>query len=99
MIFGACEGLACASLGKTLPLRLDLALATAGVRQRNKEETNGQRRKVAMDLLRIVLAVLLPPLGVFLQVGIGKHFWINILLTILGYIPGIIHAVWVIAKY
>ena len=44
-------------------------------------------------------AVLLPPLGVFLQVGITKHFWINILLTILGYIPGIIHAVWVIAKY
>ena len=52
-----------------------------------------------MDLLRILLAILLPPLGVFLQVGIGKHFWINILLTILGFIPGIIHAVWVIAKY
>ncbi len=34
----------------------------------------------------------------FLQVGIGKHFWINILLTILGYIPGIVHAVWIIAK-
>jgi uncharacterized membrane protein YqaE (UPF0057 family) len=28
-----------------------------------------------------------------------KQFWINILLTILGYIPGIVHAVWVIAKY
>lgn len=52
-----------------------------------------------MDLLRPVIAVLLPPLGVFLQVGIGRHFWINILLTILGYIPGIIHAVWIIAKY
>ena len=52
-----------------------------------------------MDLLRILLALLLPPLGVFLQVGIGKHFWINILLTILGFVPGIIHAVWVIAKY
>ncbi len=52
-----------------------------------------------MDLLRIIIAILLPPLGVFLQVGIGKHFWINILLTILGYIPGIVHAVWVIAKY
>ncbi|HZA44137.1 MAG TPA: YqaE/Pmp3 family membrane protein [Rubrobacter sp.] len=52
-----------------------------------------------MDVLRIVFAVLLPPLGVFLQVGIGKHFWISILLTILGYVPGIIHAVWVIAKY
>jgi hypothetical protein len=30
---------------------------------------------------------------------IGKQFWINILLTLLGYIPGIVHAVWVIAKY
>jgi uncharacterized membrane protein YqaE (UPF0057 family) len=49
-----------------------------------------------MDLLRILLAILLPPLGVFLQVGIGLQFWINILLTLLGYIPGIIHAVWVI---
>jgi uncharacterized membrane protein YqaE (UPF0057 family) len=52
-----------------------------------------------MDLLRIIIAILLPPLGVFLQVGISKHFFINILLTILGFIPGIIHAIWVIAKY
>ncbi len=52
-----------------------------------------------MDILRIVLAIILPPLGVFLQVGLTKHFWINVLLTILGYIPGIVHAVWVIAKY
>ena len=52
-----------------------------------------------MDFWRIVVAVLLPPLGVFLQVGLTKHFWINILLTLLGYIPGIVHAVWVIAKY
>ena len=29
----------------------------------------------------------------------GKQFWINVLLTILGYVPGIVHAVWVIAKY
>lgn len=52
-----------------------------------------------MDLLRIIIAIVLPPLGVFLQVGIGKHFWINIVLTLLGFVPGIIHAVWVIAKY
>jgi uncharacterized membrane protein YqaE (UPF0057 family) len=51
-----------------------------------------------MELLKIVVAIILPPLGVFLQVGIGKHFWLNILLTILGYIPGIVHAIWVIAK-
>lgn len=52
-----------------------------------------------MDILRIIVAILLPPLGVFLQVGIGPQFWINIILTILGYIPGIVHAIWVIAKY
>jgi len=51
-----------------------------------------------MDLVRIVLSILLPPLGVFLQVGIGLQFWINILLTLLGYIPGIVHAIWIIAR-
>jgi len=51
-----------------------------------------------MELLKIVFAILLPPLGVFMQVGIGKHFWINVILTLLGYIPGIVHAIWVIAK-
>jgi uncharacterized membrane protein YqaE (UPF0057 family) len=51
-----------------------------------------------MDLLRIILAIFIPPLGVFLQVGFGMDFWINILLTLLGYIPGIVHAVWVISK-
>jgi len=51
-----------------------------------------------MDLIRILLSILLPPLGVFLQVGIGLHFWLNIVLTLLGYFPGLIHAVWVIAR-
>jgi uncharacterized membrane protein YqaE (UPF0057 family) len=51
-----------------------------------------------MNILRIVTAVLLPPVGVFLTVGLGAAFWINILLTLLGYIPGIVHAIWVIAK-
>lgn len=51
-----------------------------------------------MDIIRIILAIILPPLGVFLQVGIGPQFWLNILLTLLGYIPGIVHAVWIIAK-
>lgn len=51
-----------------------------------------------MDVLRILLAIFLPPVGVFLQVGFGLHFWINILLTLLGYIPGIIHAIYIIIK-
>lgn len=51
-----------------------------------------------MDLIRIIFSILLPPLGVFLQVGLGLQFWINILLTLLGYIPGIVHAIWIIAR-
>ncbi len=50
------------------------------------------------DLIKIIIAIILPPLGVFLEVGLTKHFWINILLTILGYVPGIVHAVYIIAK-
>ncbi|ROO27981.1 hypothetical protein SAOR_06630 [Salinisphaera orenii MK-B5] len=51
-----------------------------------------------MDVIRILLSILLPPVGVFLQVGIGIHFWLNILLTLLGYIPGIIHAIYIIIR-
>jgi uncharacterized membrane protein YqaE (UPF0057 family) len=50
------------------------------------------------NLLRILLAILLPPVGVFFTIGFGGQFWLNILLTILGYIPGMIHAVWIIAR-
>ncbi|NEO56793.1 MAG: YqaE/Pmp3 family membrane protein [Okeania sp. SIO3B5] len=49
-------------------------------------------------LIRILIAIPLPPLAVFLTVGFGGAFWINILLTLLGGIPGMIHAIWVIAK-
>ena len=51
-----------------------------------------------MDFWRILLSVIIPPVGVFLQVGFGLQFWINILLTLLGYIPGLIHAIWIITK-
>ncbi len=50
------------------------------------------------DFIRIILSVIIPPVGVFFQVGIGLHFWINILLTLLGYIPGLLHAIWIIVK-
>lgn len=63
-----------------------------------KMHTALHERPSAMDLIRIILSVIIPPLGVFLQVGIGKHFWLNILLTLLGYIPGLVHAVYIIAR-
>jgi uncharacterized membrane protein YqaE (UPF0057 family) len=48
------------------------------------------------DPIKILLALFIPPLGVAMEVGLGKHFWINLLLTLLGYFPGVIHAAWVI---
>ncbi|KAK8915045.1 Plasma membrane proteolipid 3 [Metarhizium anisopliae] len=50
----------------------------------------------ASDICKVILAIILPPLGVFLEVGCSGQFWINVILTILGYIPGLIHAFWVI---
>ncbi|KMS95518.1 hypothetical protein BVRB_007580 [Beta vulgaris subsp. vulgaris] len=46
--------------------------------------------------VEVILAILLPPLGVFLRYGIAVEFWICLLLTILGYIPGIIYALYVL---
>lgn len=55
-------------------------------------------RTPPMVLVRILVAILLPPLAVFLQVGFTGHFWLNILLTLLGYLPGLVHAIWIIAR-
>ncbi|MAJ09042.1 MULTISPECIES: YqaE/Pmp3 family membrane protein [Ponticaulis] len=57
-----------------------------------------QSSNSSSDLLLIIIAILLPPVGVALARGIGGAFVLNLILTILGYIPGIIHAVWVIAR-
>ncbi|XP_020587949.1 hydrophobic protein OSR8-like [Phalaenopsis equestris] len=47
--------------------------------------------------LEILIAILLPPLGVCLRHGCcSLEFFICLFLTILGYIPGIIYAVYVI---
>jgi len=50
------------------------------------------------NILLIILAILLPPVAVFLKKGIGVDLLINIVLCILFYIPGIIHALWVVLK-
>ncbi|XP_030959647.1 hydrophobic protein RCI2B [Quercus lobata] len=46
----------------------------------------------------ILLAILLPPLGVFLRFGCEVEFWICLLLTLFGYLPGILYAIYVITK-
>ncbi|BAZ10977.1 hypothetical protein NIES4071_28010 [Calothrix sp. NIES-4071] len=52
-----------------------------------------------MKALRYILGIAIPPLGIFLTYGVGQTLIINILLTLLGWVPGSIHALWAISKY
>jgi len=49
-------------------------------------------------IVLIILAILLPPLAVFLNKGAGKDLLINIILCLFFYVPGIFHALWVVLK-
>lgn len=51
-----------------------------------------------MDIIRIVLAIFLPPVAAFLTVGLGLHFWLNLILTLFFFVPGMIHALWLVVK-
>lgn len=52
-----------------------------------------------MNLIDILIALVLPPLAVFLKVGFTTHFWINLILTMLGWLPGVLHALWVLYTF
>ncbi|ALJ01095.1 hydrogenase expression protein [Rufibacter tibetensis] len=47
-------------------------------------------------MVKIILAILIPPLAVFLHEGLGSRFWISLLLTLLFIIPGIVYALLVV---
>ena len=51
-----------------------------------------------MSILTIILSIFLPPLAVALKHGVGSAFLINVLLTLIGWIPGVIHAFYVNSK-
>jgi uncharacterized membrane protein YqaE (UPF0057 family) len=43
-----------------------------------------------------LLAVFLPPAAAFWEVRLGVHFWINLALTLVAWLPGVIHALWLV---
>ena len=66
-------------------------------KQLMKEYKNGEADVEEGSLLLIILAILLPPLAVFLYEGaINTKFWISLVLTLLFFLPGIIYALLVI---
>jgi uncharacterized membrane protein YqaE (UPF0057 family) len=49
-------------------------------------------------LVLILLAIFLPPIAVFLSKGVGKDLIINIVLCLIFFIPGVVHALWLVTK-
>lgn len=51
-----------------------------------------EARGRAVASIGTVLALVLPPLGVYLGRGARRAFWTNMVLTMAGYVPGVAHA-------
>ena len=49
-------------------------------------------------LVHILIAIFLPFIAVFLKSGAGKDLVINIILCCFFWVPGILHAIWLITK-
>lgn len=50
-------------------------------------------------VLQVIAALFIPPLAIFMKNGkIDGAFWLNIVLSLLGGFPGIIHALYVVLK-
>ncbi len=47
-------------------------------------------------IILIVLAILLPPLAVYLKTKSGKDTIINVVLCLLFFLPAVLHALWVV---
>lgn len=62
-----------------------------------KKEKRAGKEPSTNTLLLVILAILLPPLAVYLHQGeINNKFWISLLLTLLFWLPGVIYALIVI---
>jgi uncharacterized membrane protein YqaE (UPF0057 family) len=51
-----------------------------------------------VKLIEIIIAFLIPPLAVGLKKGLNRQVFIALLLWLLGHIPGVIYALWVISQ-
>jgi len=54
--------------------------------------------KIVNKLVLILIAIFLPPVAVAMQRGLGKDLLINILLCLLLFFPGMVHALWVVSS-
>ena len=71
------------------------SLSSFSLIERNASDQNQASYTEEEDVVLMVLCVLLPPLAVFFSYDISNEFWIDLLLTLLFYLPGIIYALYV----
>ena len=66
-----------------------------------KREIKEAKEQGADDdyILMMVLAFLIPPLGIGLTYGITNEFWISLILTLLFWIPGAVYSLIMVNKY
>jgi len=71
--------------------KTELKKFKAEKREENEPSTN--------TVLLVILAILLPPLAVYLHEGeINGKFWLDLILTLLFFLPGVIYALIVVLK-
>ncbi|XWS76737.1 hypothetical protein CRYUN_Cryun01aG0203500 [Craigia yunnanensis] len=61
------------------------------------KNTSGEEKKEA-DCLDMILAIFLPPAGIYKKEGCTGKFWANVVLTVTGFVPGSIHAAIVVSS-
>ena len=54
--------------------------------------------QINYEVLKLFLVFILPPWAVYLETGWSRTFWLNLLLTLLGFYPGLLHGVFVFLK-
>ena len=59
------------------------------------KQTTAAATMDSQKIVAILLAIFLPPLGVFLQCGLGVEFWLDLVLTLLAFFPGMLYALYV----
>lgn len=62
-----------------------------------KAQKRAGKEPIASELIQVIFAILIPPVGILLHEGeINSKFWIGLLLTLLFYVPGMIYALIVV---
>jgi uncharacterized membrane protein YqaE (UPF0057 family) len=56
------------------------------------------KKDIMNTIILVILAILLPPLAVFLKTNSAKDTIINIILCIFFWLPGVIHALYLCLK-